>query len=150
MARLIVQAGSPSAQAKAAAVQVGGRNWNWRKNLSCPTIEVISLTPPAKVPIEYIGHSLMIIQLKDIYSAIRTSMFGILRLYLVSVSRAIGIRSRFNWRFCITGECSTNQLDTHGLPRLPCVCISFPTGQSHYIFDRIYPLIYYTWTVSTI
>ena len=47
MARLFVQAGSPSvqvsspsAQAKAAAAQAGGRNWNRRKYLSCPTIGV--------------------------------------------------------------------------------------------------------------
>ena len=44
MARLLAQAGSPlvqasspSAQGKAAAAQVGDRNWNWRNNLSCPT-----------------------------------------------------------------------------------------------------------------
>ncbi len=40
MARLLAQAASPSAQGKAAAAQVGDRNWNWRKNLSCPTIRV--------------------------------------------------------------------------------------------------------------
>lgn len=39
MARLLAQA-SPSAQGKAAAAQVGDRNRNWRKNLSCPTIRV--------------------------------------------------------------------------------------------------------------
>ncbi len=38
-----VQASSFSAQAKAALPQVGDRNWNWRKNLLCPTIEGVLL-----------------------------------------------------------------------------------------------------------
>jgi hypothetical protein len=35
------QASSPSAQVKAAAAQVGDRNWNWEKKILCSTIEVI-------------------------------------------------------------------------------------------------------------
>ena len=45
MARLLVQAGSPSlqasslsAQAKAAAPQVDVRNWNWEKKILCPNM----------------------------------------------------------------------------------------------------------------
>ena len=37
-----VQAYSLSPQVKAAAAQVGGRNWNWRKKILCPTIEVFT------------------------------------------------------------------------------------------------------------
>ena len=36
-----VQASSPSPQVKAAAAQVGDRNWNLRKKILCPTIEVV-------------------------------------------------------------------------------------------------------------
>jgi len=36
-----VQASSPSAQVKAAAAQAGDRNWNWRKKILCPTMEVL-------------------------------------------------------------------------------------------------------------
>jgi hypothetical protein len=35
-----VQAYSPLVQDKAAAAQVGDRNWNWGKNILCPTFEV--------------------------------------------------------------------------------------------------------------
>lgn len=48
MARLLMQAGSPSvqasspsAQAKTAVPQVGSLNRNWRRNLSCPAMAVI-------------------------------------------------------------------------------------------------------------
>jgi hypothetical protein len=35
-----IQASSPSAQVKAAAAQVGDRNWNWEKKILCPTIGI--------------------------------------------------------------------------------------------------------------
>lgn len=34
-------AASPSAQAKAAAAQLGVRYWNWGKKILCPTVEVV-------------------------------------------------------------------------------------------------------------
>ena len=48
MVHLLTKAGSASAQAKAAAPQVGDRNWHWRTNILCSTIQVIGA--PSLIP----------------------------------------------------------------------------------------------------